>query len=85
MARRDLASAFYPNSIKADIARLADEIVGELVTRIEREEASREDRRYRLAFRIDAGRIGPLPKTTGGPEMTRRTGAATASVAHPIL
>ena len=36
------------------------EIAGELVTWIGREEASREDRRYRLVFRIDAGRIGLL-------------------------
>lgn len=43
--------------VEADIARLTVEMVGELVTRIGREEASREDRRYRLAFRIDAGRI----------------------------
>ena len=38
----------------------AVEIAGELVTWIGREEASREDRRYRLVFRIDAGRIGLL-------------------------
>ena len=60
MAGRDLASAFYPNSIEADPARLTAEIAGELVTWIGREEASREDRRYRLVFRIDAGRIGLL-------------------------
>ena len=60
MAGRDLASAFYPTEIEADPARLTVEIAGELVTWIGREEASREDRRYRLAFRIDAGRIGLL-------------------------
>ena len=60
MAGRDLASAFYPDGIEADPARLAVEISGELVTWIGREEAAREDRRYRLAFRIDAGRIGLL-------------------------
>ena len=60
MAGRDLASAFYPEEIEADPERLAVEIAGELVTWIGREEASREDRRYRLAFRIDAGRIGLL-------------------------
>ena len=60
MAGRDLASAFYAQEIEADPARLAVEIAGELVTWIGREEASREDRRYRLAFRIDAGRIGLL-------------------------
>ncbi len=58
MAGRDLASAFYPDRIEADPARLGVEVAGELVTWIGREEASREDRRYRLAFRIDAGRIG---------------------------
>ncbi len=60
MAGRDLASAFYPAEIEADPARLGVEIAGELVTWIGREESSREDRRYRLAFRIDAGRIGLL-------------------------
>ncbi len=60
MAGRDLASAFYPDSIAADPERLTVEISGELVTWIGREEAAREDRRYRLAFRIEAGRIGLL-------------------------
>ena len=60
MAGRDLASAFYPDRIEADPERLRVEISGELVTWIGREEASREDRRYRLAFRIEAGRIGLL-------------------------
>ena len=60
MAGRDLASAFYPTKIEADPARLTVEIAGELVTWIGREEAAREDRRYRLVFRIDAGRIGLL-------------------------
>ena len=60
MAGRDLASAFYPDGIEADPERLTAEISGELVTWIGREEAAREDRRYRLAFRIDAGRIGLL-------------------------
>ena len=60
MAGRDMASAFYPTEIEADPERLAVEIAGELVTWIGREEASREDRRYRLVFRIDAGRIGLL-------------------------
>ncbi len=60
MAGRDLASAFYPDRIEADPERLAVEISGELVTWIGREEASRADRRYRLAFRIEAGRIGLL-------------------------
>ena len=60
MAGRDLASAFYPDSIEADPERLTVEIAGELVTWIGREEAAREGRRYRLAFRIEAGRIGLL-------------------------
>ena len=60
LAGRDMASAFYPLEIEADPARLSVEIAGELVTWIGREEAAREDRRYRLAFRIDAGRIGLL-------------------------
>ena len=60
MAGRDLASAFYPMEIEADPARLTVEIAGDLVTWIGREEAAREDRRYRLAFRIDSGRIGLL-------------------------
>ena len=60
MAGRDMASAFYPEKIEADPERLAVEIAGELVTWIGREEASRERRRYRLVFRIDAGRAGLL-------------------------
>ena len=58
LAGRDMASAFYPTEIEADPERLSVEIAGELVTWIGREESSRENRRYRLAFRIDAGRIG---------------------------
>ena len=60
MAGRDLATAFYPTGIEADTGRLTVEIAGELVTWIGREEAGRQDRRYRLAFRIDGGRIGLL-------------------------
>ena len=60
MAGRDMASAFYPTGIEADPEGLTAEVAGELVTWIGREEASREDRRYRLGFRIDAGRIGLL-------------------------
>ena len=58
MAGRDMASAFYPAAIEADPARLTVEIAGELVTWIGREEAAREDKRYRLTFRLDAGRMG---------------------------
>ena len=60
MAGRDLATAFYPANIEADTERLTVEIAGELVTWIGREEVSRAARRYRLAFRIDGGRIGLL-------------------------
>ena len=60
MAGRDLATAFYPTEIEADTGRLTVEIAGELVTWIGREESSRHDRRYRLAFRVDGGRIGLL-------------------------
>ena len=60
IAGRDIASAFYPTRLEADPERLAVEIAGELVTWIGREEAARENRRYRLVFRVDAGRIGLL-------------------------
>ena len=49
-----------PDPDPLDPERLSVEIAGELVTWIGREESSREDRRYRLAFRVDAGRIGLL-------------------------
>ena len=58
MARRDLATAFYPRSIESEPGALRVEVEGELVTWIGREEAFRERRRYRLAFRIDGGRLG---------------------------
>ena len=60
MAARDLATAFYPERVEADPARLTAEIAGELATWIGREEVSRESRRYRLAFRLDGGRIALL-------------------------
>ena len=60
MARRDLATAFYPRRIDADVETLTAEVEGELATWIGREEAARQNRRYRLAFRVDAGRIGLL-------------------------
>lgn len=60
MARRDLASAFYPSFVAADTAALAVEVRGELVTWIGREEASRTQKSYRLSFRIDGGRLGLL-------------------------
>ena len=60
MAGRDLATAFYPDTIEADPEALTAEIAGELATWIGREEVSRDKRRYRLAFRIEAGRIGLL-------------------------
>ena len=58
MAGRDLATAFYPERIDADGRALAAEVAGELVTWIGREEAGREHKRYRLAFRVHGGRIG---------------------------
>ena len=58
MAGRDLAAAFYPERIEADATALAVDIEGELATWIGREESAREDKRYRLTFRLDAGRLG---------------------------
>ena len=60
MARRDLSTAFYPKSMESDGRALVAEIAGELVTWIGREEAFRDKRRYRLAFRIDGGRLALL-------------------------
>ena len=60
MARRDLASAFYPWRVDADPEALTVEVRGELVTWIGREESSRERKAYRLAFRVDGGRLGLL-------------------------
>ena len=60
MARRDLASAFYPARIEADPDTLKVEIDGELATWIGREEAARARKTYRLAFRVDGGRLGLL-------------------------
>ena len=57
MARRDLSTAFYPTDIESDAGALSVEVGGELATWIGREEASREKRRYRLAFRVDGGRL----------------------------
>ena len=58
MERRDLATAFYPEGIEADAERLTAVVSGELATWIGREPVSRERKRYRMAFRVDAGRIG---------------------------
>ena len=58
MRRRDLATAFYPRRIEAEAGGLGVVVGGELVTWIGREEARRERRRYRLAFRVDSGRLG---------------------------
>ena len=60
MANRDLATAFYPRAVEIDTETLSAEVTGELVTWIGREEAGRAERTYRLAFRIDGGRIGLL-------------------------
>ena len=60
MERRDLAIAFYPERIEADPERLTAVVAGDLATWIGREPVSRERKRYRLAFRVDGGRIGLL-------------------------
>ncbi len=58
MERRDLATAFYPERIDADPESLTVTVAGKLATWIGREPVSRERKSYRLAFRVDAGRIG---------------------------
>ena len=58
MERRDLATAFYPERIEADPEALTVTVAGDLSTWIGREPVSREHKHYRLAFRVDAGRIG---------------------------
>jgi len=58
MAGRDLATAFYPEAVEVEAEALAARVTGALATFIGREEASRERRTYRLAFRVDGGRIG---------------------------
>ena len=60
MERRDLATAFYPGRIEADARRLTVTVTGELAAWIGREPVSRERKRYQMAFRVDAGRIGLL-------------------------
>ena len=60
MEQRDLATAFYPERIEVDAGMLTVTVTGELATWIGREAVSRERKRYRLAFRVDAGRIGLL-------------------------
>lgn len=60
LKRRDLSSAFYPDSVEVAADALAAEVTGELVTWLGREEATRERKRYRLVFAIDGGRIGLL-------------------------
>lgn len=60
MARRDLSSAFYPSMVAADPDTLEVEVRGELATWIGREETARTQKTYRLAFRIDGGRLGLL-------------------------
>ena len=60
MARRDLASAFYPERIEADPETLTVEVRGRLATWIGREEVARTARTYRLAFRVEGGRLGLL-------------------------
>ncbi len=60
MARRDLSTAFYPERIDADPERLTVEVRGRLATWIGREEVGRASRTYRLAFRVEGGRLGLL-------------------------
>ena len=60
MARRDLATAFYPGRIEADPKALTAVVSGELATWVGREQVSRQRKRYRLSFRVDADRIGLL-------------------------
>ncbi len=60
MARRDLSTAFYPGDVEIGAQGLVAVVSGELATWIGREEASRKKKRYRLAFRIDGGRLGLL-------------------------
>ena len=60
MARRDLGTAFYPRRIETGPDALTVEVTGELVTWIGREEAGRTSKTYRLAFRVDGGRLGLL-------------------------
>ena len=57
MARRDIATAFWPGRIEAQ-DDLSVTVEGELATWMGREPVSQEERRYRLVFRIDGGRIG---------------------------
>ena len=60
MSRRDLASAFYPSMVMADPNTLEVEVRGELATWMGREETSRTQKTYRLAFRMEGGRLGLL-------------------------
>ena len=60
MKGRDLSTAFYPGRVEADTGRLTVLVSGELATWMGRERVSRERKRYRLSFRVDAGRIGLL-------------------------
>ena len=60
MARRDLASAFYPERIEADPETLTVAVRGELATWIGREEVARTRKTYRLVFRVAGGRLGLL-------------------------
>ena len=57
MARRDLATAFYPERIEADPQALTVVVRGRLAAWIGREEVSRAAKAYRLAFRVEGGRL----------------------------
>ena len=60
MARRNLATAFYPERIETDPDALTVLVRGRLATWIGREEVSRKPKAYRLAFRVSDGRLGLL-------------------------
>ena len=60
LARRDLASAFYPDAVESAGGELAAEVSGELVTWLGRQETTRERKTYRLVFAMQGGRIGLL-------------------------
>ena len=60
MKELDLSSAFYPGRVEVDPERMTVLVSGELALWMGRERVSRERRRYRLSFRVDAGRIGLL-------------------------
>ncbi len=59
LRRRDLVTAFWPERVRAGDG-LTVTVEGALGTWMGREPLGREDRSYRLAFRLDGGRLGLL-------------------------